>query len=83
MNSQRDPADCRPGEWGPSRRLLDRLYGSGVVFLPAERAGEVISAAEVIAKRESEILRRIEGGESLAELLGRSYKGMLEGRTGT
>ena len=51
--------------------------GSGVVFVSAERAEEVISAAETIAAREAEMTKAVKEGHSVVEVMGRNYETML------
>jgi regulator of RNase E activity RraA len=52
--------------------------GSGVVFVPAERLGQVLEVARGLVDRETELLRRLAAGESLPSVLGVSYESMLE-----
>ncbi len=51
--------------------------GSGVVFLPAGRAAEVVAAAEGIAAREAEMVSRIRAGEPVSRVLSADYERML------
>ena len=51
--------------------------GSGVVFLPAEHAERVITAAEEVAARETALSVRIKAGESSAAVLSAGYERML------
>jgi len=51
--------------------------GSGVVFLPAARAAEVIHAAQEVAGRETALSVRIKSGESVAAVLSSDYERML------
>jgi 4-hydroxy-4-methyl-2-oxoglutarate aldolase len=51
--------------------------GSGVVFLPAEHAERVITAAEEVAAREKALSVRIKGGEPSAAVLSSGYERML------
>jgi 4-hydroxy-4-methyl-2-oxoglutarate aldolase len=51
--------------------------GSGVVFLPAEHAERVITAAEEVAATEKALSVRIKGGEPSAAVLSRRYERML------
>ena len=51
--------------------------GTGVVFVPAERAAEVIAAAEEIAAREAEMAKAILAGQSVVDVMGQSYETML------
>jgi 4-hydroxy-4-methyl-2-oxoglutarate aldolase len=52
--------------------------GSGVVFIPAEQAETVLSAAEAIAAREVEMARAVRAGRSVVEVMGDSYESMLK-----
>jgi regulator of RNase E activity RraA len=54
--------------------------GSGVVFLPAGRAAEVIDAAERIAAREAAMTRRLQAGEPASVVLSADYEQMLDTR---
>jgi regulator of RNase E activity RraA len=54
--------------------------GSGVVFVPAGRAAEVVAEAETIAAREAEMTRAIQAGRSVVEVMGANYETMLERR---
>jgi 4-hydroxy-4-methyl-2-oxoglutarate aldolase len=51
--------------------------GSGVVFLPAEHADRIISAAEEVAAREQALSVRINNGEPSAAVLSSDYERML------
>lgn len=51
--------------------------GSGVVFIPAERAGEVIAAAEHIAGREAAMAKDLLAGRVVTEVMGKDYEFML------
>jgi 4-hydroxy-4-methyl-2-oxoglutarate aldolase len=51
--------------------------GSGVVFLPAEHAEAIISAAEQVAAREQALSVRINNGEPSAAVLSAGYERML------
>ena len=51
--------------------------GSGVVFVPAERAGEVVVAAEEIAAKEAEMARAVLAGASVVDVMGGNYESML------
>jgi 4-hydroxy-4-methyl-2-oxoglutarate aldolase len=51
--------------------------GSGVVFLPAEHAGAIISGAEQLAAREQALSVRINDGEPSAAVLSSDYERML------
>jgi len=52
--------------------------GSGVVFLEAARAEEVVSNAEMIAARESKMKEAVMAGDRVSEVMGRDYETMLE-----
>ncbi|HVS83689.1 MAG TPA: hypothetical protein VHE60_18300, partial [Pyrinomonadaceae bacterium] len=51
--------------------------GSGVVFIPAERAEEVIAAAEQLAERESQMVKAIMSGGSVSDVMGINYESLL------
>jgi 4-hydroxy-4-methyl-2-oxoglutarate aldolase len=51
---------------------------SGVVFLPSERAGEIIGRAERIVARERLMVDALRRGESIADVVGRDYEEMLD-----
>jgi 4-hydroxy-4-methyl-2-oxoglutarate aldolase len=51
--------------------------GSGVVFLPAARAAEIIARAEVIAAWEAAAADRIRAGEPASRVLSAAYEEML------
>jgi len=52
--------------------------GSGVAFIAADRAGEVIAAAEAIAAREAKMKEAVLAGQPASEVMGRDYETMLE-----
>ena len=52
--------------------------GSGVVVVPADRAGEVVTRAEQIARREAAMQDRLRKGDTVSEVLGASYEHMLD-----
>jgi regulator of RNase E activity RraA len=54
--------------------------GSGVVFVPASRAADVIAAAEQIAAREAAMARRLRAGEPASAVLSADYEQMLTAR---
>lgn len=60
----------RPGDWV----MAD---GSSVVFIPADRAQEVIAAAEQIAGREAAMAKDLLAGRPVTEVMGRNYEFML------
>ncbi len=51
--------------------------GSGVVFVPAAAAGEVLATAEQLATREAELAAQIDRGLPPTEVLGGGYERML------
>jgi regulator of RNase E activity RraA len=51
--------------------------GSGVVFVAAERAAEVIATAETIAAREAAMAAEIRAGRSVVEVMDHRYEQML------
>jgi regulator of RNase E activity RraA len=52
--------------------------GSGVVFLAAAEAEEVLKAAEMIAAREAKMKEAVLAGDSVVEVMGRDYEQMLQ-----
>jgi regulator of RNase E activity RraA len=51
--------------------------GSGIVFIAAARAGDVLAAAETIAATEAEMTRAVLDGHPVDEVMGRNYETML------
>jgi len=51
--------------------------GSGVVFLPAEHADQILHAAEEVAAREKALAVRISDGEAVSAVLSADYERML------
>ena len=51
---------------------------SGVVFIGAARAEEVIATAEALAAREAAMAEAVRAGRSVVEVMGASYESMLE-----
>ncbi len=51
--------------------------GSGVVFVPASRAADVVAAAERIAAREAAMADRLRAGEPASAVLSADYEEML------
>jgi 4-hydroxy-4-methyl-2-oxoglutarate aldolase len=51
--------------------------GSGVVFVAAGRADDVLAAAEEIAAREAEMTRAVLAGQPVDQVMGRNYETML------
>jgi 4-hydroxy-4-methyl-2-oxoglutarate aldolase len=54
--------------------------GSGVVFLPAGKADDIIAAAEHIAAREAAMTERIRAGEPVSGVMAADYEQMLSTR---
>src|SRR5215831_7174578 len=54
--------------------------GSGVVFVPAGRAADVIAAAEEITAREAAMAKRLRAGESASAVLSADYEQLLNAR---
>lgn len=54
---------------------------SGVVFIAAQRAAEVIEIAEGLAAREAQMAAAVRAGRSVVEVMGASYEAMLGPRT--
>ncbi|HLF71228.1 MAG TPA: RraA family protein [Dehalococcoidia bacterium] len=52
--------------------------GSGVVFLAADRAEEVLQSAEMIAAREAKMKEAVMAGDRVSEVMGRDYEQMLK-----
>jgi 4-hydroxy-4-methyl-2-oxoglutarate aldolase len=52
--------------------------GSGVVFLPAGRAAEIITAAERVAAREAAMASRIRAGEPVSQVMSADYENLLQ-----
>ena len=51
--------------------------GTGVVFVPAAHAEEVITTAETIAAREAEMTKAVLAGDPVSQVMGRNYETML------
>lgn len=51
--------------------------GSGVVFVPAGRAAEIIATAEMIAAREAEMTHAVLAGQPVSQVMGRAYETMV------
>ncbi len=51
--------------------------GSGVAFISAARAAEVLTAAAWIADREAAMARRIRAGEPVSQVMSAAYESML------
>jgi regulator of RNase E activity RraA len=54
--------------------------GTGVVFVPAGVAGEVLNMAEKIAAREGSMIDAIHAGKPVSEVMGKDYEEMLDGQ---
>jgi regulator of RNase E activity RraA len=52
--------------------------GTGVVFVPAVRADEVITLAEQLAAREHAMIARIKNGETVSAVMNHQYESMLK-----
>lgn len=52
--------------------------GSGVVFVPRDRAAEVLAMAEKIARREQLMAAALRDGAAITEVMGRNYEDMLK-----
>src|SRR5579884_1832992 len=63
--------DVRPGD-------LAIADWTGIVFVPADRAEEVIAAAETIARREALMAADVRAGKSVIEVMGANYEQMLQ-----
>lgn len=50
---------------------------SGVAFVPADRAAEVLDAAEMIAGREAAMAKALLAGKPITEVMGADYEHML------
>ena len=61
-----------PGDWV----LADN---SGIVFIPQDRAAEVITTAESLSDREQQMLQRIRSGEAVSAVMSHQYESMLKG----
>jgi regulator of RNase E activity RraA len=53
---------------------------SGVAFIPANRADEVIAKAEMILRKEQLMVEQLHKGLSIADVMGLNYENMLEHR---
>jgi 4-hydroxy-4-methyl-2-oxoglutarate aldolase len=51
--------------------------GTGVVFVPAARAAQVIQTAEEIAAREAEMANAVRAGQPVSQVMGRNYETMI------
>jgi regulator of RNase E activity RraA len=50
---------------------------SGAVFLPADRAEEIVTTAEGLMAREAAMAEAVRAGKSVVEVMGASYESML------
>lgn len=51
---------------------------SGVVFIPADRAEEIVASAAAIAHRERLMAADVRAGKPVSEVMGKTYEDMLE-----
>src|SRR5947209_3045402 len=51
---------------------------SGVVFVSAAHAGDVISTAEMLAAREAQMAEAVRAGRSVVDVMGANYESMLK-----
>lgn len=51
--------------------------GSGICFLAADRADEILGVAEMVAKREALMTRAVLAGEPISQVMGADYEDML------
>jgi 4-hydroxy-4-methyl-2-oxoglutarate aldolase len=72
------PVDIAGVPVGPGDLVV--ADGSGVVFVPAGRAADVVAAAERIAAREAAMAGRLRAGEPASAVLSADYEGMLTGQ---
>lgn len=63
-------ATVAPGDYA----LAD---SSGVCFLPAARADEILEVAEAISRREALMTAEVRKGQPISEVMGKDYEGML------
>lgn len=52
--------------------------GSGIVFLTADRAAEILDTAEMIAAREAAMTKAVLAGEPVSKVMGADYEHMLK-----
>lgn len=71
------------GSWGESIVFsavpvstgdLVRADGSGIVFVPADRAAEVLERARSFSDREAQMVVALEAGDAITAVMGRSYE---------
>ncbi len=65
------------GEVAVSPNDLVLADGSGVVFLAADQAEEILQSAEMIAAREAKMKDAVMAGDPVSEVMGRDYETML------
>lgn len=63
--------EVRPGDWV----LAD---GSGICFLPEDRAAEILDVAETIAEREAAMTEAVREGRLISRVMGAGYETMLD-----
>lgn len=51
---------------------------SGVVFVPAAQADEVVNSAETIAEKEAALTKAVRAGQPVSAVMGANYEDMLE-----
>jgi regulator of RNase E activity RraA len=61
----------QPGDWVVGD-------GSGVVFLPQDRAAEILEQAEKLAARETILIREIEAGTPVSKVMSKTYEHMTQ-----
>ena len=54
--------------------------GSGVVFLAADQAEEIISIAEKVAEKERFMTQDVLNGKPVSEVMGTNYEDMLKSK---
>ena len=52
---------------------------SGIVFIAADKAEDVIATAETIAAREAAMTKDVLAGQPVSQVMGASYEHMLKG----
>lgn len=68
-----DGVTVRPGD-------LVLADGSGVVFVPADRAGDVLDKAHELADREAAMSAAVDRGDPITEVMGATYERLTEDR---
>jgi regulator of RNase E activity RraA len=71
-----EPIDIQGVTISPNDLVL--ADGSGVVFLAADKAEEILQSAEMIAGREAKMRADVEAGSPVSEVMGRDYETMLQ-----